>query len=146
MWNEITDDVDKNKFMEMVSYFHDSCIKEAKYISGAYVDEKRSMYPINNQRRLKVIIQRQSKDASMIELEFEGLKYLKLSPLDCDFTCEILDSTLILHNDSVLWFDEGGLSEADLSAHNGTVVSATKLRWRIIDNCMGNNEFYVSLK
>ncbi len=40
MWETIHTSVEILKFMENVCYFHDSCIKEISYISGAYVDEK----------------------------------------------------------------------------------------------------------
>ena len=36
-WNEITDENSLKEFMERVSFFHDSCIKEMHYLSGAYV-------------------------------------------------------------------------------------------------------------
>ena len=86
MWNEIIDDNDLRNFMERVGYFHDSCIKELKYLSGAYVNEELSMYPINDRRVLNVIIQCQFEDFSMIEMEFEVLKYLKLFPVDDKYT------------------------------------------------------------
>ena len=78
MWYEINNNSDIISFMNKIYYFHDSCIKEIKYLSGAYVDEKLSMYPINDRRILKVIIQRQFEDNSMIEMEFKGLRYLQL--------------------------------------------------------------------
>ena len=59
MWNDIANENDLIKFMDAMYGFHDSCIKEIKYISGAYVNEKLSMSPINSQRILSVIIQRQ---------------------------------------------------------------------------------------
>lgn len=145
MWNEIIDNNDLKNFMDNINYFHDSCIKEFKYLSGAYVDDELSMYPVNDHRILKVIIQRQSKDISMIEMEFKGLIYLKLFPLDDKSTCEILDSTMIIKNDCIYWCDCGGLSETDLDNYNGTVICASKFRWRAIEKCMGANEFYSSV-
>lgn len=143
MWNEINDDHDLINFMNKICFFHDSCIKEMKYLSGAYVNEKLRMHPINDRRILKVIIQRQFEDISMIEMEFEGLKCLKLFPTDDQYTCEILDSTMILKNDCIYWCDCGGLSEADLDNYSGTMICASKLRWRSISNCMGQTEFYL---
>lgn len=143
MWNEIIDDNDLKSFMERVGYFHDSCIKELKYLSGAYVDEELSMYPINDRRVLNVIIQRQFKDFSMIEMEFKGLKYLKLFPVDDKYTCEILESTMILKEDGIYWCDCGGLSKDDINEYNGTLICASKLRWRSINKCMGKKEFFV---
>lgn len=144
MWNEINTEDDLVGFMDKVYYFHDSCIKEMKYLSGAYVNEKLEMYPINDRRILKVILQSQFDSISMIEMEFEGLKYLNLVPTDEQHTCEILDSTMILRNGFIYWYDCGGLSEADLDSYGGTMICASKFRWRSIEKCMGQKEFYVS--
>ncbi len=98
MWNEIVNNETLKEFNEKLSYFHDSCIKEIYYLSGAYVDENLEMYPINDCRILRVIIQCQNEDEPMIEMEFQDLKYLKLFPIDPHYKCEILDSTILLNN------------------------------------------------
>lgn len=56
--------------MDTVCGFHDSCLKELKYISGAYVNDELSMLPVNNQRVLSMIIQRQFKNPSVVEMQF----------------------------------------------------------------------------
>ena len=38
MWNEIRSEQDIRDFMDKVYAFHDSCIKEMHYVSGASVD------------------------------------------------------------------------------------------------------------
>lgn len=145
MWNEINNNEDLNHFMDLLYAFHDSCVKELKYISGAYVHENLSMHPINNQRVLKIIIQRQFKDPSAIELEFIGLKYLKMFPNDENYTCEILDATMILKEDCIFWCDCGGLSEVDLENYTGTMICASKVRWRVADEYIGSKEVYVPI-
>ncbi len=144
MWNPINNNEDLKEFMNKMYSFHDSCIKEIKYLSGAYVDDKLSMYPINDCRKLNVIIHRQFKDNSTIEMEFHDLKYLKLFPLDDNYTCEISDSTMILKNNCIYWCDCGGLSETDLDNYGGTIICASKLRWRSIHQPMCKDEFYTS--
>ena len=146
MWRKISDNEDVKDFMEKVDFFHDSCIKELKYLSGAYVDEELSMYPLNEQRIINIIIQRQSEDMPMIEMEFKGLVYLKLFPIDDKYACEILDSTMILRNECIYWCDCGGISEINVDDYNGTLICASELRWRVINNCMGEKEFFVSIK
>ena len=73
MWNDIANENDLKNFMDAMYGFHDSCIKEIKYISGAYVNEKLSMSPVNSQRILSVIIQRQFEDPSAIEMHLMQL-------------------------------------------------------------------------
>lgn len=130
MWNEIRNEDNLIHFMKEINYFHDSCIKEAYYLSGAYVDKDLSMFPVNNRRLLKIIIQRQSAHNSIIELEFQGLKHLKLSPTDEKFTCEILSSTMIIKDGYIYWCDCDNLQEAQSNEYTGTYVCASKLRWR----------------
>lgn len=146
MWNEVVNNSDLTDFMEMVGYFHDSCIKEMRYLSGAYVTEQFAMHPINDCRVLWVVIQRQSKSFSMIEMEFRGLKYLKLLPIGEGYTCELLDATMIMNNEGIHWCDCGGVTEANLENYNGTVICSEKFRWRSINNCMGSDEFYKSVQ
>ena len=80
MWNTIKTEEDIKVFMEQIGFFHDSCIKEMSYVSGAYMNKDCSMYPINDSRNLKMIIYRQFEDFPAIELEFMGIRYLKLYP------------------------------------------------------------------
>ena len=144
MWEIIHTNDEILKFMENVNYFHDSCIKEMSYISGAYVGENLSMHPFNDRRVLRIVIQRQHENNSMIEMEFQGLKHLKLFPLNEDYTCEILDSAMIMKDGNVYWCDCGNLSESDLDDYTGTLICASGVRWRSIENYMGEKEFYHS--
>lgn len=144
MWNEIVDEIDLKYFMNKIGFFHDSCIKELRYISGAYVDEDLSMYPLNDKRILDVIIQRQFKDLPMIEMQFIGLKCLKLYPTTEEYTCEILDSTMFFKEDSIYWCDCGDMSMNDFEEYEGTLICASKLRWRSVENKMGQEDFYIA--
>jgi len=144
MWNEIVNENDLTDFMDLHYKFHDSCIKEMKYISGAYANEK-IMHPINDQRILKMIVQGKFKKSDVIELEFVGLKYLKLLPSDENYTCEILEASMILKEDYIFWCDCGGLSEGDLENYTGTMICASKIRWRAADEYIGSKEAYVSI-
>lgn len=145
MWNDIANENDLKGFMDAMYGFHDSCIKEIKYISGAYVNEKLSMSPVNSKRILSVIIQRQFENLSAIEMQFMGLKYLKLFPNDENYTCEILDATMIIKEDHIYWCDCGGLSEKDIESYTGTTICASKVRWRAADEYLGAKEIYVTI-
>ncbi len=145
MWKEIDTDEDLTKFMNMVCSFHDGCIKELKYISGAYVNTNLSMHPVNDLRQLRIIIQCQQEEHAMIELEFEGLKFLNLYPIDDMYTCEILDSSMFFKGGFIYWCDQKSLPTTDLDDFEGTLICASKLRWRSIENNIGAEEYYYSL-
>ena len=145
MWNSVSNEQDLSILMETVCGFHDSCIKEMKYTSGAYVDTDLAMYPVNDLRILKMIIQRQSDAPSAIELECSGLKYLRLSPCDERYTCEIHDATMLLTDGCVFWCDGGGLTAAEIEQYSGTVICAEKVQWRAVNEYMGEREVYWSI-
>ncbi len=142
MWNKVSTQVELDDFIAKFLGFHDSCIKEIKYTSGAFVNENLSMHPLNDKRKLTVIIERQFDDYPIIELEFSGLQYLKLYPIQENYTCEILDSTVIFKDGYIYWADIGGLEENQLDDYDGTVVCAEKLRWRRLDVPFGDKELY----
>lgn len=142
MWKELQTEQDLQRFMEEMSHFHDACIKELKYVSGAYVNPNLGMHPLNDQRALRVVLQRQFRNVPMVELEFRGLKLLRLQPIDEVYTCEILDSTLRMQNGFIYWCDGGDI--ADFESYNGTLICASSLRWRPIENRMGSEEYYHS--
>lgn len=145
MWNEIVNENDLKNFMDINYEFHDSCIKEFKYISGAYVDKNLSMNPINSKRILRMIIQRQVNNLSAIEMEFIGLKHLNVFPQNENYTCEIFDATMILKENCIYWCDCGGLSESDMESYTGTMICASKIRWRVADEFIGPTEVYKSV-
>lgn len=41
--------------------------------------------------------------------------------------------------------DCGGISKTDLDNYDGTIICASKLRWRSIDEYLGSREFYTSI-
>lgn len=142
MWNYVTDTVTIQELMDKVCFFHDSCIKEIRYISGAYIDNELFMHPTNSSRKLSVIIQRQTHINSVIELEFTKLKYLRLIPLEEKYTCEILGATLLIEHGYFVWFDCADMSVSDMEKYDGVVVCAEGLRWRAIDVGLGSQEYF----
>ncbi|MCL2631750.1 MAG: hypothetical protein FWD45_01475 [Coriobacteriia bacterium] len=144
MWSELQSQNDIDDFMKSIYDFHDSVLKELKYLSGAYVGKDLGMLPVNNQRVLRVIIQRQFWDPCAIEMEFIGLKYLKLVPIAETHTCEILDATMLKKDGYIYWCDLGGLTADDIEEHEGTLICAERVRWRPADEFIGPDEIYIA--
>lgn len=143
MLNEIICSKDVELLMIKFNKFHDSCIKEMKYVSGAYVDNDLSMNPINSQRMLYLLIQSQSHLFPTIELCFSGLKFMKMKPVDESYTCEIFSASIIYDPDKIIWCDTDAVNINEINEYDGTVICATKLSWRVIDDFTGNDEFYI---
>lgn len=144
MWKQIKNNQDIADFMARVCYFHDSCIKEIHYLSGSYVDKELSMYPINDQRRMRVVIQRQYREMTAIEMVFSGLVFARIVPADEDHTCEILDASLFQTEQGICWCDCGSVSLSNMDSYDGTVIHALELCWREIEAGAGSKKFFVS--
>lgn len=132
MWNEIRDEQTLEAFLQSVRFFHDSCISEMYYRSGAYVNSDYSMHPVNDNRTLRVTFQSQFSQVGIFEVEFEKLNYLHLNPANEAYTCELLDATMLLTGQGICWCDCGGLCAADLTDYGGTAISAKHARWQFL--------------
>ena len=130
MWTELKTVEELTAFMNRVSWFHDSVLKELSYVSGAYVDEELSMHPVDDKACLRVLIQRQNETLPELELEFSGLQELRLYPTDSSYTSEIFDAALFLRNGYICFCDCGDIGPENFNDYRGTSVRAKSLRWR----------------
>lgn len=144
MWKELRTQHEIDNFMKEIIGFHDSCIKEIKYSSGAYVETNLSMLPVNTKRTLTVLIQRQFEDISALELEFSELEYISMYPVNPDYTCEILDASFFIKDGLIYWCDNGDVKEDDIHNYKGTVICSKKVRWRNASELIGKRDFYKS--
>ena len=137
MWKELRTQHEIDNFMKEIIGFHDSCIKEIKYSSGAYVEKNLSMSPVNAKRTLTVLI-------SALELEFSELEYIRMYPVNPDYTCEILDASFFVKDGLIYWCDNGDVKEDDIHNYKGTVICSKKVRWRNASELIGKRDFYKS--
>lgn len=143
MWIELKTEQDMKTFMKTMGCFHDSCIKEIYYLSGAYVNADLSMYPMNDVRVVRVVIQRQHEDNSLIEMEFGGVRQLCLVPINSNYTCEILKATLVKKENFIYWCDNEELPPNNCKDFEGTLICASKLKWRVLQDSFGPEPLYI---
>ena len=89
-----------------------------------------------------MIIQRQYENYSVIEMEFTGLKYLKLFPVNEKYTSEISEATMIYKDGYIYWFDCSFISDEELDKYDGTIICASRFRWRPLNGCLGKKFLY----
>ncbi len=130
MWFKIKNENELREFLKSVNHFHDGCIKELKYLSGAYVNADLSMHPVNDRRELRIIIQTQNADSRVIELKFKGLKFLTLLPIDDAYTCEISGCSMYFKDGYIYWCDREDVDKITADAAEGTAVCALSAQWR----------------
>ena len=144
MWNEIKTNEDIAAFMKKVLHFHDSCIKEIRYISGAYVKENLAMLPSNTLREVEIIFQRQWEDPTALVLKFTGVDVLHLIPYDPDkYTCEIFSASMFIKNGKLYWAQD----EPDpdkIEEFDETWICAEKVFWKDISGCLGDKRVYTA--
>ena len=132
-WNYIKTNEDIEKLMKTFGGFHDSCIKEISYISGAYVNEELSIQPSNNKREVKVLFERQLSNPTSIEMVFEKVRKLNLAPIDERYDCVILDSFMEFVENKIYWADCSDLDIHDIREYDDyTWICAESVKWRIV--------------
>lgn len=142
MWHKVHTDEDINAFMKMNKNLHDSCLKEIKYISGAYVEKNFSMQAINSQRNLWLYIQTQNNKAPAIELLFEGVVNFNLTPRTEEFDCVIYDSSFTKKGEVFCWADYTEIDWEHPEFGYGTWVIAQAVSWRVVPCGLGKQKVY----
>ena len=130
--------------MEKYNDFHDSCIKEIHYLSGGFVGENLAMYPINDQRRVSIIFQRQGASDSVIELLFMGVDKINLEPRNEEYDCIIFGASLKIVNNLVYWSEYDDFDENDLVNERGTWISARQVMWRELPGALGDQPIFIN--
>jgi len=141
-WHELVCQDDIDKLMNIYGHFHDGCIKEIHYISGAYVGDNLSMMPINTQRILKVIFHRQARNPAAIEVEFSKLVQFNLKPVDENYTTEIFGTFMKYINGVIYWADDDSWNIESEDKSEYTWIAASHVRWRENNNYLSDEIIY----
>lgn len=128
--------------MESFAFFHDSCIKEQKYYSGAYVSSDRAMYPFNSIREVSIIFQSQCAEIPVIELIFKNIFEFHLKPRNEDYDAIIYSPSLFIWDNKIYWSEYDDFSVDKSYMFDGTWISSESLAWKKINNGLGNKEDY----
>ena len=99
-WNEIKTQDDIIEFMKKFISFHDSCIREIRYISGTYIHED-SM--IVDTRPFMNIIFDTPIDDSSVEFELGFVDKFSIN-IDLNGALIIYDSSFIKKDDGFYWY------------------------------------------
>lgn len=128
--------------MESFGYFHDSCIKEIKYVSGGYVELNHSMYPFNSLRTINIIFQSQNAPMPVIEMQFDLINRMNLEPRDENYDCIIYSASLVKINNIYYWSEWNDFKVADIENGYGTWISSQKIKWRPLTKAIGKEIIY----
>ena len=126
-WNAITDQTGIDELLTLFGNFHDACIREIHVVTGTYVQENLSM-TVNSKTTLHMLVQRQSRQLSAIELRAEELVALRLEIPPPDHENIIYSALLFIRDGTIYWIPNGWLDSEP--PEDGTWIAARKLSWR----------------
>jgi hypothetical protein len=137
-WNEIKTQSDADALMERFGGFHDSCIREVHICTGYWVRSDFSMeVPKGWDTKVRVHVQRQWKDPAAIELLFEEVTRVNLVPAPPDYISIIYGATLLIREGIIQWSPKTNWNPDHPEANSETWISAKQLKWREVDNWLG---------
>jgi len=139
-WNIVNNQEDINYVLNHFGFFHDACLKEAKYISGSFVSENYSMKPIDDIRQVHIIIQKQNKDHAVIEFLFEGVERFNLVPAAMEYD-SIISGILLKQKERYVYFAdyEIDIDEFEKNSNWLTWIRAKSVKWREVNRYIGNS-------
>jgi hypothetical protein len=108
-WKPLTSQADCDKLMKLFGGFHDGCIREAHVWTETSVDNALGMgCPALLDTRARLLVQRQWKAPSAIELLFEEIVTFHFQPSAENCDSIILSAEMLCRADTFYWADLGG--------------------------------------
>lgn len=123
-----------DELMKTFNGFHDSCITEIHYVSGAHVNENRAINPFDSIRTVTIIFQSQCAVTRTIEIKFENVVRLNLCPKTEMQDAVIYGASIFRCNNLLYWSSLCDIEISELGKADFTWISAEKISWRIIDS------------
>ena len=117
-WNYILTQKDADDFMALFVGFHDATLDKLVYEEEQYTS--RAIVTFDN-----------SNWFGIVEICFEKISVIRLSPFDESYSRDIYEASLIVKDETVFWADEY-MEKEDLS-YDGHYIKALSMKWRKID-------------
>lgn len=96
-WRELKTENEIRELMDLFAQFHDGCIREIHIATGHFVEEDLSMtchWPTT----LTMLVQRQRREPSALELKFEEVVELRMSPPSPNYDAIIWNALFVLQD------------------------------------------------
>ncbi len=116
-WTYLKTQQDADAFMKLFAGFHDSTIERASYAED------------NTGRQEVTVVFDNTGWFGIAELCFEGVELLKIVPPGPNYSREIMEATLRIDENGVLWADTG----SEDALYEGSVIQACSVKWRKLE-------------
>jgi hypothetical protein len=142
-WTRISTAEQAADFLESVNDFHDGCLREAHVWTEHYVGPELSMgIGLGWDTRARLLIQRQFRGLSAVELLFEEVRHLNVAPSPPDYEDIIFDAALLVRDGVIYWAAAADWSPDHPERDQTTWISGGKLSWRDASEWMGDTLRY----
>lgn len=142
-WKSINTQKDIDRLMNDFGGFHDACLKELYMWTDHYVDSNLSMGVSDKlDHRIRVLFQRQWENPSAIEVLFEEVIKLSITPSPENYDSIIYEGTLIYKDEVFYWADDSNWSPEEKRNYELNWIAARKVSWREVSHWMGEEQRY----
>jgi len=135
IWTELSDEQQIVALMEVFGDFHDGCVREIHVSTDQYVDRELNMH-FDRRTTVHMLVQRQFSDPSAIELRFEEVVALRVSPPRPNYDAVIMDAACLLRDGILYWADDGRWTP-ESQLEDCTWVAARRGWWRDASEWLG---------
>lgn len=122
--------------MDFFGNFHDACVREIHAATGHYVAENLSM-TVDWRTTVHMLVQRQHRNPSAIELRFTELVGLKVSPPSPNYEAIIFSAAFFLRDGILYWAENASWSPESADRDQWTWIAARHGWWRDASEWMG---------
>ncbi len=142
-WTPLKSQTDIDQLLNAFGGFHDGCIREAHIWTEHYVlPDLRMSCTGDLDTRVRLLVQRQFKAPSAIELLFEQVITLHLHPSPENYDSIILSAAMLHEDNTFYWADSVDWSPASSRRDEFTWIAAKKVSWRDASDWMGPDLHY----
>jgi hypothetical protein len=136
LWNVIATQSDAEALLQQFGNFHDACVKEAHVWTGHWVSEDLAM-AVDPTTRVRLLIQRQFRPLSAIELLFEGVTRFNLAPAPENYESIIFEARLVVRDGLIYWAETGNWEPDSADRDSYTWIAAAAAKWRDATEWLG---------
>ncbi len=138
IWNRINSKSDIDNLLTVFGDFHDGCLREAHVWTEHWVTPDFHMHCTGElDTRICLLVQRQFRNPSAVELLFEQVVTFHLQPRPHNYDSIIFEATMLQDGDTFYWADVGGWSQTANNCDEATWIAAKKIAWRDASDWMG---------
>ena len=138
MWQAITTPDEAAAFLALVGDFHDGCLREAHLWTEHFVADDLSMrIGLGWDTHARLLVQRQYRPLSAIELYFQGVRRLQVAASPPNYESIIFAATLAVDEQGIFWADRSGWAYEAVDRDEATWIWAGQLHWRDASEWMG---------